>query len=375
MENPKKIASFGTQLTAVILSTISSCTFAQSIVIGQTIDLSGGAAEHGKALTQGAQLVIDSVNADGGVRGRKIVLRTLDDKGSSDTAKANTTKLIEEERVIAMFNGAEGGPCVAQTQVASALKVPVIACAAGAPDLRDPFDPYSFPVRAAHVSEFEKIIETATTLGRTRFALLHSDSDTGRKHLANVKRLLAQRKLELVLALPITKAFSATAATAALAEAKVEVLLNHGAYKTVAEIYQASRVRHPSLQVMAVNSGAQQMVRLIGEPAKGIVFTQVVPFPWSGGYAIVREYELAWKKAFPNAEYSFSSMEGFINAKVLVQALRRTKSFSSQGVLDAMETLTDLDLGGFRVRYGPNDRTGSRFVDTVIANRRGGFSN
>jgi branched-chain amino acid transport system substrate-binding protein len=230
-------------------------------------------------------------------------------------------------------------------------------------------------VRAAHLSEFEKIIETATTLGRTRFALLHSDSDTGRKHLANVKRLLAQRKLELVLALPITKSFSATAATTMLAEAKVEVLLNHGAYKTVAEIYQASRVRHPSLEVMAVNSGAQQMVRLIGEPAKGIVFTQVVPFPWSGGYAIVREYELAWKKAYPNAEYSFSSMEGFINAKVLVQALRRTKSFSSQGVLDAMETLTDLDLGGFRVRYGPNDRTGSRFVDTVIANRRGGFSN
>ncbi len=375
LKNIKKYRLQWIGLFAITVLGLAHSSSAQTFQIGQTIDLSGSAAEHGKALTDGARLVIDRVNQEGGVRGRTIKIITLDDKGSADAAGANAQKLIESENVIALFNGAEGGPCVAQTLAASKRKVPVIGCAAGAPDLRDPFDPYSFPIRAAHLDEFRKIIEMATTMGRTRFALLHSDSETGRKHLANVRRLLAEKKLDLALALPTNKLFTTNVAVTALKAADVQVLLNHGSYKTVGEIFQASRANHPALEIIAVTSGAQQLVRMLGESGRGIIFTQVVPFPWSGALPIVREYQQAWKQAYPKAEISFSSLEGYINAKVLVAALQRAKGNTSQALVESLETLNDYDVGGLKVRYTAQEHIGSRFVDTVIANRQGGFSN
>jgi branched-chain amino acid transport system substrate-binding protein len=350
-------------------------THAQHILIGQSIDVSGPSSEHGRAIQRGAKLVIEQFNAEGGLKGRKIELITLDDKGDAATAAVNAKKLIEEGKVLALFSGVEGGPCVAQTKVATESKVPVIACAAGSPDLREPFNPYSFPVRAAHVDEFARVIDTATSMGQTRFALLHSDSDTGRKHLANVRRLLKAKNLDLTLALPVTATFSIAEAVAALKAARVEVLTNHGSYKIMAEIHKATRTMTPPLALMAVNSGAQQMVHTIGPQARGIVFTQVVPFPWAGGLPIVGEYQQAWSLAYPKEEFSFSSLEGYINGKVLIDALKRAKSVSRAGIYEAMETMGERDLGGITVRYGPNDRTGSRLVDTVIANARGGFTN
>jgi branched-chain amino acid transport system substrate-binding protein len=360
---------------ALMFATFAVASDAQTIVIGQTIDLSGATAEHGTAISQGARLVIDRVNAAGGINGNKIELITLDDKGIVDNAKANAIQLLDDAKAIALFSGVEGGPCVAQTSIATERKAPVVACAAGSPDLREPFNPYSFPVRAPHLLEFEKIIGHGVAMGRTRFALLHADSETGRKHLANVTRVLKKKNIDLALAIPLNKSFNTQGALAAIAAAKVEVLMNHGAYKPIAEIYKASRTNYPALEIMAVNSGAQQLVRIVGESAKGIIFTQIVPFPWSPGFPIVREYQQAWIQAYPNAELSFSSLEGFVNAKVLVDALQRSKSFTRKGLFEAMENTRNLDLGGMRVRFGPEDRSGSQFVDTVIANRRGGFSN
>jgi branched-chain amino acid transport system substrate-binding protein len=375
LQEMKMFSKFASRGVALMFATFATAIHAQTIVIGQTIDLSGATAEHGTAISRGARLVIDRVNATGGINGNKIELITLDDKGIADNAKANAIQLLDEAKAIALFSGVEGGPCVIQTTVATERKVPVIACAAGSPDLREPFNAYSFPVRAPHLLEFEKIIGHGVAMGRTRFALLHADSETGRKHLANVTRVLKKKNIDLALAIPLNKSFTAQTAMAAIAAAKIEVLMNHGAYKPIAEIYKASRTSYPALEIMAVNSGAQQLVRIVGESAKGIIFTQIVPFPWSPGFPIVREYQKAWMETYPNAELSFSSLEGFINAKVLVDALQRSKAFTRKGIFEAMENTRDLDLGGMRVRFGPEDRSGSQFVDTVIANRRGGFSN
>ena len=82
------------------------------LVIGQTIALTGGQAEHGKAVLLGARAHFDKVNAAGGVQGRKIVLTTLDDAGNTAKAAENTALLIDRENVLAVFGGIEGGPCV-----------------------------------------------------------------------------------------------------------------------------------------------------------------------------------------------------------------------------------------------------------------------
>jgi ABC-type branched-subunit amino acid transport system substrate-binding protein len=345
--------------------------------IGQTVALSGAQGEHGSALTLGARAYFEKVNRAGGVNGRNIELITLDDAGDARRALENARKLVSENKVVTLFSGAEGGPCVAVTALAGELGVPVVGCAGGSPELRDPFNPVSFPVRAAHLEEFEKLVEYAALFGQKRIGFIHSDSDTGRKHLANLRKVAERYGAEVVLALPLPTGKNpldpAKIATD-LARARVETVINHGSYAQYADIMRASRKQGGAAQFLAVNSGAQQMVRLLGADAKGLIFSQVVPFPWFEATPVVREYRDALRGILPKPEPSFSSLEGFINAKVLVEALRRAgQKVTRESLIIALESMRDHDTGGLSVSYGANRHQGSRFVDVVVVASDGRF--
>jgi len=347
------------------------------IRVGQTIDLSGSTSEHGKAVLSGIRAYLDPLNAAGGIDGRRIELITLDDGGKADAAANNTRALIERDKVVAVFSGIEGGPCVASMRVAVELGVPLLACAAGSPDFRDPFNRYVFPLRAAHLTEFEAITKLAKQFGRARLAFMYSDSDTGRKHLANLKRVAQAEGAEVVAEIVLKSGADAPAAklmAEQIVASRAQAVLNHGAYSTYAAIYTEVRNLDPAIQFYAVNSGAQQMVRLLGPSARGIVFTQVVPFPTSVAPPVVGDYRAAMKQHAPNEELTFSSLEGYLNARLLVAALRLAgRNPTPEGIVTSLERAGRVDLGGFVVRYSPTSHDGSTFVDTVFAKRDGKF--
>jgi len=349
----------------------------RTILIGQTIALTGGPSEHGKAVLAGASAYLEKVNANGGVAGRRIVLKTLDDAGDGKRAAENTARLADEDKVVAVFGGIEGGPCVASMKVATEKKVPLVACMAGSPELRDPFQRYAFPVRAAHFDEFARLIDTAQTYGRSKIAFLHSDSDTGRQHLANVRKLLAARGLELALAVPLAGQFEPAKIAAALQGAGIQATFNHGSYAQYAAVIREAKKLGLDIQFLAVNSGAQQMVRLLGQDATGLIFTQVVPYPWRTVPAVVKEFRDELKTRAPGTDISFSALEGFISAKVLVEALRRAappgRTLDRAALLAALETMQPYDAGGLEVSFTPAAHKGADFVDTVIVARDGRF--
>ena len=357
-----------------LLHAASSAAQDSRILVGQTIALTGGVAEHGRAVVAGAQAHLDDVNAAGGVNGRRVVLVTRDDGGDAKRAAANTRDLIERDGVVAMFGGVEGGPCVATLREASSRGVPLVACMAGSPEMREPFDRWSFPVRAAHYDEFERLLDVVNTYGLGRVAFLHADSDTGRKHLANVQRLAGGRGIVVV---PVVAASDATPASLAdaIGAAKVDAVFNHGSYATYVAIIQAARRKGIAPMFMAVNSGAAQMARMLGPEGKGLVFTQVVPFPWAVAIPLVKEYHQALARRAPGTEPSFSGLEGYLSAKVLIAGLRAAgRDPSRAGIQRAMEGMGSLDLGGMQVRYRAGAHAGSTFVDTVIVASDGRFS-
>ena len=364
---------------AALITGLATAVPAQEpvIVLGQSIALTGGPAEHGKAVLAGVNLYLEKTNANGGVAGRRIVLKTLDDGGDGKRAAENTLRLADAENVLAMFGGIEGGPCVASMKVATEKKLPLVACMAGSPELRDPFQRYAFTVRAAHFNEFERLIDTAITYGRSRIAFLYSDSDTGRQHLGNVRKLLAARSLELALPVALAGQPDAAKIAAALKEARVQAMFNHGSYAQYAAIIREVQKLGLDIQFLAVNSGAQQMVRLLGEDATGLIFTQVVPYPWRATPTVVKEFREELKARAPGAEVSFSALEGFISAKVLVEALRRAsrpgRPLDREALVAALESMHSYDAGGFEVSFTPAARKGADFVDTVIVARDGRF--
>lgn len=324
----------------------------------------------------GVRAMIEKANAEGGIRGRRIELKTLDDQGNAGKAAENATALVRDPSVVALFGGIEGGPCVAQIKVATDAQVPLVACMSGSPEHRDPHNPYVFPVRAGHYDEFAKLIEQALRYGMGRIAFLHADSDTGRKHLANVRKLMAAQGKELALALAIPGGGAKPdpkALAKQLVDNRVVAVFNRGNFALYVQVMREVRALGASTQFMAVNSGAQQMVRLLGADAKGLIFTQVVPFPWGREVPVVREYEAAVKRLDPGAQPSFSSLEGYISAKVLVEGLRRAKTISREGLVQSLEGMASYDTGGLVVSYSREAHRGATFVDTVVATAKGDF--
>lgn len=344
------------------------------IVLGQSIPLTGPLAKQGNAVVNGARAYFDRVNAAGGVNGQRIKLITLDDAGDSKQTVANA-RALAAQGAVALFGSIEGGPCSELLPVVEEIRIPLVACMAGAPHLREPIQRYVFPVRAAHLSEFAVLLDSAARLGRTRLAFVHSDSATGRLHLANVTRLVGERKLSLVA--PI--AFSGKADVAAIArrivDDRADMVLNHGGYAMYAQLIKAVRALGSSAQFLAVNSGGQEFADAAGADGQGTMMTQIVPLPTRRGLAIQRDYSNHFRAAFPKESFGFSSMEGYVSARVMVEMLRRVPAsrLSRDALVAAAEKLGRLDLGGYEVRYGSNDRTGSAYVDITIISKNQTF--
>ena len=174
----------------------------KEIIIGQSIALQDGKNIYGVAAAQGAKLYFDMVNSGGGLHGRKIVLRVLDDGNKAANAEANARKLVAEGAFI-LFGSIEGGPSNAVMKIANEFKVPFFGPMAGSPTLRRPYQPFVFPVRAEHRDEFRALITWGKTTGLDSIGFLYSDTDVGQAHLENVKLLAGELGSRSVAPIPL----------------------------------------------------------------------------------------------------------------------------------------------------------------------------
>ena len=352
---------------------------AESILVGQSAPLTGALAEFGKSARIGALAYLQTVNAGGGVHGRRIELRTLDDGGDAKRTVQNVTQLIEQDRAFLIFGLVEGGPTSAAVPVITERKVPLVGSMAGSPGLRRPLNRYVFNVRAEHMEEFRAMLNLANTYGLRRIGFLHSDSEVGRAHLENVRQIGAELGMQIVLPAAL-KSGASDADLQAIANRvvadKVEVFFNHGSYTSFAKVVQQARKLGAPTYFMAVNSGSSELARLLGDQGGGIVFAQIMPLPYSRTTELAAEYQRAMKLHFPNEPLSYASLESYASAKVLAEGLRRAgRNLAREGFVAALETIGTIDLGGVLVRYSPSSHVGSTFVDLVIYNKAGRFVN
>ncbi|ABM35622.1 ABC transporter substrate-binding protein [Polaromonas naphthalenivorans] len=349
---------------------------ARQLLIGQSITLEGGKNDYGTAVLAGMQTYLSAVNARGGVNGRQVVLKTLDDDNKSAKAETNARQLVEKDKVFALFGSIEGGPSVAVMKAANELKVPFFGPMAGSPTLRRPYQPLVFPVRAEHREEFFALISHARSLGMRKVAFLRSDSETGEQHLANVRLICQRLGMTLVADLPfksdITDAQLGAMVTQ-LEQAGAQMVFNHGGVGIYEKLIRKARDKAMQTAFYAVNSASAQLVKRLGELSHGMVFTQVVPSPWERKSAITREYQTEFARFMPGQEFSYGSLEGYVTAKALVAALRLAgTSPSREGFVTALEGAT-LDLNGLRASYDSSNHQGLAFVDISMVTRESKF--
>jgi ABC-type branched-subunit amino acid transport system substrate-binding protein len=348
---------------------------AGEILVGQSITLQGGRNLYGSETQDGIKACLDEANRASGINGRRIVLRTLDDDNDSAKAEANARRLARDG-VFLIFGSIEGGPSTAVMKAAVELGLPFIGPMAGSPGLRMPHQPLVFPVRAEHREEFRALIDQGQRVGLKRVALFHADSAVGREHLANVEKLTKTIGMGFGGGVAFKGDISDAqldAAVASLVQRQVDLVINHGSPSTYERLIRRARAGGARLQFWGVNSGSTPLAASLGPLAHGMLFTQVVPSPWSGKTALVREYQQRMAKAAPGKALSYGSLEGYMTAKALLAVLRSAGATPTRSsLLTALENF-DAVLGGVPLRYRKGDHRGCNFVDLALVGRDGRF--
>ena len=165
------------------------------------------------------------------------------------------------------------------------------------------------------------------------------------------------------------------AAVAAIGKSNPQAVIQIGAYKSCAAFIKAMKKSGAVAQYMNVSFvGAKALATELGNEGRGVGISQVVPFPWNGGVPVVAEYQKLSLAKNGKEAYSFTSLEGFIAAKVMVEGLRRAgREPTRERLVSALESLSDYDVGGFTVTYASGDHTGSRFVELTAIGKDGMF--
>ena len=348
---------------------------ANRILLGQAAVFSGPAAQLGIQMRNGIKAYFDHVNAHGGVYGRKLDLVSEDDHYEPAVAPAASKKLIEQQQVFALL-GYVGTPTgVAHLPVITQAKVPLVGMFTGAEALRTPLNRYVFHVRASYYDETEKIVEQVVSTGGKRISVFYQNDAYGEAGRKGTEIALTKRGMKIFSSGTVERnTLKVEEAVKTINSTEPDAIVMVGAYAACAEFIKQMRKAGSGATFYNVSFvGSKALADALGVEGSGVAVSQVVPFPWGSAVPVVKEYqELARKAGF--TDYNFSAMEGFLTAKVMVEGLRRAgKNPTREGLVDALEQMHDVDLGGFYVSYSPNNHAGSRFVDLTIIGRNGKF--
>ena len=335
------------------------------IVLGQSAPFTGNAAQLGIQMNQGAKLWFDSVNANGGINGTQIELRSLDDGYEPERCKANTAQFIKDD-VFALFGFVGTPTCLAALPQIVESKTPFFGPFTGAEALREPMHRNVFHVRASYYDETALIVNNLTSLGLNRIAVFHQNDAYGTAGLNGVKRALKAQNLEPVGTATVERnTVNVAAAVSTLVPLQPQAIVQISAYRSVAAFIREARKAGYGGQFYNVSFvGTQALADELKADGRGVMISQVMPFPHSPAQPVVREYLEAVKKAGGDHTANFSSIEGYIAARVFCEGLKRAgRNASREALINSLETINSMNLGGFNVSFGPKDRVASRYVD------------
>ena len=334
------------------------------IKLGMCNVLTGNSAALGTGVKAGAAAFFAKLNAAGGVQGRKIVLVSYDDGYEPQQTVAQTTKLISEDQVFALFGYVGTPTSSAILPQLGRTGIPFVAPFTGAEMLRNPIKKNVFNVRASYFDETEGLVERLTTdLGVKSIGIFIQDDAYGAAGEAGVVKAL--RKRGLILAGKGTykrNTVDVDAGLAALQQAKPEAVIMIGSYKGCAALVRNAKAGGFKPVFCNVSFvGTSALIRELGADGDGVYISQVMPSPWDAGVPIVKEYQAAMRAAGQN-DFDYTSLEGYVSATVLVQGLDKAgKELTRDNFLYAMESL-NADIGGLSVAFSPNNHQALKTV-------------
>ncbi len=348
----------------------------KEIVIGSCAALEGPSKFLGTETVTGAQTYFQMVNDEGGVGGRKLRLVSYDD--SYDPAKAEECfNRLMQQKVFALGFFVGTPTAVKYVPLAESAKIPLVGLFAGAQVLYTPLRHWVINVRASYFDETREQMDGVTgTLGYKKVGVIYPDDAFGAAVLEGVRTALRAHGMEPVAAASyVRQTAMAGRAIEAVKAASPEAVVVVGPPNTVAPILKQSHLQKWKPLFLTVSFvGTDDLIREAGADADGMVITQVVPPYYLTDLKTVALYRRELAKYSPGARPNFVSLEGFVDAMVLVEGLKKAgKEPTREGLIRGITTMHDLDVGlgpQMKLNYSANDHKGFHHVIPTVV--RGG---
>ena len=342
-----------------------------TITLGMSSPFSGPNGAYGLDMRQVIDSYLDQVNKGGGVHGRKISLIALDDGYETDRTVANTKTLIIDKNVFALLAFYGSSPTTeAMNKVFGPARVPLVGTISGAGTLREPISQnpnsrYMFNVRASYADETEAIVNELVSSGLKNIAVFYQNDGFGKSGLEGVTTALKKHNLAPSVAASVERnSVEVASAVDAITKANPQAVIMVTLYKPTAAFIKAMKAAGQGALFRTLSPvGTEQLVKELGADARGIVISQVMPYPWNDIVPMVRDYQ---KLIGNKANSSYYGIEAYAMARITVDALRKAgKDPTREKFMAALEGMNS-DLGGFRVAFSGSNRQGSRFVEMTV---------
>lgn len=310
-----------------------------------------------------AARVFDQVNARGGVHGRRLMMEILDDAQNVMRAADNTRTLIERRRAVALFAYRTSPAIEVALPIASDARVPFVAPQVGPSLLYSSTNPYAFCIRASYHDEVAAVLDLLFSVGFRRVAFLYANDAFGRDVQAAVTD-----QMKRLGGIPVTELWIEN--TTADAGQTVQALWNAQPLAIVlatnnriaADVIKKFRAisRNSAQFVTLSNNSSAAFIKELDGMGRGVMVSQVLPFPYAGLTMAARELRMLLEKT--GARPSYAAMHGFLGAKLIIEGLRRASEPTPAALAAALDNAV-IDLGGFVIDYTRKQRYGSRFVE------------
>ena len=346
----------------------------QDIRIVQIAPLEGPLKDIGQMFSSGVQLYIDHVNTHGGIAGRKVVLELRDDGYVPERAVQQAKDAVATRDPAALLTfGTNASLKVIDEARTRGWRLAIVPTGTGSRALRTPFDRNVFHLRSSYAREVEQLIRIMASTGSMKWAVVYQDDAFGQDGL-----LSAQAALQ-ALGLPPPTSVShprqqqdlhELVETIRRAEPQAVLLMTNGP-AAASFVKQAQGLMGTRLVGISDLDPVELKQRAGDERARGVVLSRALPDPFDVRMPVIQEYSRLVAASGGRVKQNALSLEGFLQAKVLCEGLKRANRPDGPGLIEGLERIGSIDLGGFPIRLGAANHEGSNFVDTLMIARDG----
>lgn len=367
-------------------------SLAEDMVLGMSAAFSGPSRSLGIELYRGSKAYLDWVNEQGGVHGRQIVLQAYDDAYDPNQTVRNTLRLVEQDDVFLLFNYV-GTPTVTRVlplikQYADRPMYLFFPFTGAEPQRRPPYWDLVFNLRASYHDETAALVARFLAVGRERIGVFYQADAYGRGGWEGVRNALLRGGREVQVEATYRRGFDFDTSLASQVEilraADPDAVIAICAYAACAALVRDMRDVGWDVPVANLSfSGSEAVAALLGQAGEGsaidygrrLITSQVVPSYQNRELPAIIEYRQRMDALGPELppgavgdyhpqRFSFTSLEGFLNAKLLVAVLQRLGPQPERAALrQAVEDLREVDLGiGVPLAFGPARHQASEAV-------------